>query len=297
MSTSLKLNTNKPRVIVAPDGQWAEILSTANNIPVNLNKDGIHLNGIRFKGFRLGSVVVTGDLYHRQSMRRIEFNDCTGDPTVSNNESGWLIFSTSNSTKRNYIWASQITYVNCHEICAFDWYSVGPGLFDRSTWTTNQAIIEEPIWFPKASCDIDMRHLTFDNVTIDFDASVFGVIHVGSNSAYAPATCHVHHCFIRTKFGSHNMVAYNVSGLAVSTENYDEHNTYIGGRVFARNIDGDDMVNFDRVVIVNDAGGVTMPDGGATIANSLTGTSGIVDSNGRLTDSNRGLIGFQIYPG
>ena len=297
-SQSVDINANKPRAWVNQDGTQPEFVAAVPEVRFGLKRDGIHLRGMKITGVTDGPVMETVNFYERQSIDQIEFNACIGDAAGSFNEAGWFIWSTNNATKRPYFWADEITYTNCHELAGFDWYSVSPGIFERSEWVTNESMLMEPIWYPKASCDIDIRHLTFDNDVIDFDANGT-VILIGNNETYSSASCHVRFCFVRTQQDSNlNSVTYNSSINASSIDNWDDHNTYLGGKVTAKNFNGDDMVNFSNVVIVNVVGGVGTPEGGgATIIDSLTGTSGIVDADGRITDSNRGIIGYQIYAG
>lgn len=297
-TSSVDLNSNKPRSIVNQDDAQPEFITSTDGARFALKRDGQHMRGIRIRGITNGPAIETVGYFSRQSIDQIEFFECSGNPSAANNEAGWFIWSTNNANKRPYFWADEITYTNCNEIAGFDWYSVGPCAVDRLSWNTNLAMLMEPIAFPKASCDIHIRHLTFDNTAIDFDSNG-SVLLIGNNEQYSSASCQVSFCFVRTKQDANlNSVIYNASINASSLENWDDHNTYIGGKVTAKNYDADDMVNFNSTIIVNALGGVGMPEGGgATIANCLTGTSGIVDANGRITNSNRGIIGHQIFAG
>jgi hypothetical protein len=294
-SQSVAINANKPRAWVNQDGTQPEFVAAVPEVRFGLKRDGIHLRGFKITGVTDAPVMETVNFYERQSIDQIEFNACIGDAAGSFNEAGWFIWSTNNATKRPYFWADEITYTNCHELAGFDWYSVSPGIFERSEWVTNESMLMEPIWYPKASCDIDMRHLNFDNEAIDFDANGT-VILIGNNETYSSASCHVRFCFVRTQQDSNlNSVTYNSSINASSIDNWDDHNTYLGGKVTAKNLGGDDLVNFSNTVIVNTLGGIGGEAGGATSENMLVGTSGIVDASGRITDSNRGIIGYQIW--
>jgi len=298
-SANIELNANKPRSLVNQDGTQPEFVTSTSGARFGLKRDGQHIRGIKVTGVSNGPVFETVGFYERQSIDQIEFNSCEGDPAASNNEAGWFVWSTNNATKRPYFWADEVTFTNCNEIAAFDWYSVSPCAVDRLVWNTNLSMLMEPICFPKASCDIHIRHIRFDNTVIDFDANG-SVILVGNNEQYSSASCQVSFCFVRTKQDANlNSVIYNASINASSLDNWDDHNTYIGGKVTAKNYNGDDLVNFSNTVIVNALGGVGTPEGGgATITNCLTGTSGIVDANGRvLNPAQRGIYGSQIYKG
>jgi hypothetical protein len=169
------------------------------------------------------------------------------------------------------------------------------GVITRQKWTTNKTTIEEPIWYPKAGCSVDISFLTFDNPTTIFDTSVIGAINIGNNEEFTSGTAHVRFCFIRTESNA-NAIVFNTSINASSIDNWIDHVTLVGGKFVAKNYNGDDMVFVDRCVIQNTAGAVLMPEGGgATVTNTLASTSGLVDASGRLlTPSNVGLYGSTV---
>lgn len=295
VSQNITFNANKPRAWVDQPGARPEITATTASTFLARNASGLHMRGFRLSNFTLQGVAKTNDYYERQSLDDIIFSGCVGDPAIANNEAGVFFGSTSNATKRPYVWCEQLSFENCHEMCAFDWYSVGPAYFGRSTWATNRSTIEEPVYYPKSSCLIDMRHLTFDNPTPTINGSVNGIIDLGNNEFYSEASCHVRFCYVRSNAGG-VAIASNTSSAASSTQNWIDHCTVVGGAFQARNYDQNDHVNVDRCVIQNSSAAVLNPEGnGVTATNLRAATSGLVDANGRLLNSaDIGLYGHII---
>lgn len=295
---SIQATTNKPRAVVNYRNELPRFISASVGAQITHESSDTFFKGIELANWGDQATFRTFLAYfERQAVWRCRIVDSFGNPSAAQNEAGWFMDRTPDGTKRKDLLFSEIEFVNCDEVVAFDWYCVD-GVAERINWTTNKTEIEEPIYYPKATCAIDMRWLKFDNTTVTFDASVNGVIDVGSNELFGDATAHVRHCFIRTRNNA-PAVGFNTSSAASSMDNWVDHITVIGGLFNVRNYNSNDNVNIDRVVIQNPVGGVSTPEGsGATVTNLLAGTSGIVGSDGRVVDSaNRGLFGNQIFGG
>jgi hypothetical protein len=296
--------TEKPRAVVAYRDEVPNFISATVGAQINMKSSDIMLVGIDFTGWNDAAVLRTyGSYYERQGAWRCRIINASGrynigDPPEdpANNEAGWFVDSTGNSSKRQYFFFSEIEFINCHEIAAFDWYSV-KGLIERQSWATNQAVLGEPVWFPKASCEYDMRWLTYDNVTTTSADGNQGVIMPYNNEGQSRVKGHVRFCFVRCH-PSVTAVIWNGAANAGSdfpADGHDDRNTYIGGRVVSRDYGGD-LITFTNDVMQNANGGVLPSSTGYAVNGTASiGTSGIVDSNGRLVNTSRtGLDGHQI---
>jgi len=285
---------DKPRAVVNYRSETPRFISSVLDGQINLKSSDLMFKGIEFVNFGESAVLRTyGTYYERQAVWRCKIVDAFGNAAQAKNEAGWFVDRASGTKRPDFLFR-EIEFVNCHEVAGFDWYEVS-GVITRQKWTTNKTTIEEPIWYPKAGCSVDISFLTFDNPTTIFDSSVIGAINIGNNEVYTSGTAHVRFCFIRTESNA-NAIVFNTSINASSVDNWIDHVTLVGGKFVAKNYNGDDMVFVDRCVIQNTAGAVLMPEGGgATVTNTLAATSGLVDASGRLLiASNVGLYGSTV---
>jgi len=281
ITNGIVCGTEKPRAVVAYRDEIPNFISAVADGQINMKSSDLMWKGIIFTGWGASAVFRTyGSYYERQSVWRCKIVDALGDAALAKNEAGWFIDAAGASVKPYFLF-SEIEFINCHEVAALDWYGVR-GLIERQTWTTNKTEIEEPIWYPKASCTVDMRNLTYNNTMATFDASVNGVIDIGNNEQNGDASCHVRYCFIKTIPGG-KAVGVNTSVNASSSANWVDHCTVIGGAFNVFNYNADDQVYIDRCVVQNAAGAVVdLQGGGATVTNLRGATGGLVDANGRL---------------
>jgi len=299
------VSTNKSLAIVAYRSEVPNLISGVLGQQFRLKSSDAFVKGLKLTGWGDAAVFRTDQTYYeRQSVWRCEIVDAFGKYTIdpptdpANNEAGWFIDSTTNASKRQNFLFSEITFVNCHEICGFDWYSV-KGLIERQVWNTNKATLGEPIWFPKASCEYDMRLLRFDNVVPTSTDNNQGVLMPYNSEILSRAKGHLRYNFVRCN-ASVSAVVWNGAsndGDDYPADGHDDRNTYIGGKVVSRSYGGD-LITYTNDVMQNvDAGPLPSSTGYAVSGGSL-GTSGVVDSNGRLVNTaNRGLHGAQIYGG
>lgn len=290
--------TEKPRAVVPYRNEEPNFISATVGAQINMKSSDVIWVGCSFTNWGDSATFRTyGSYYERQGIWRCKIIDSYGDPEATNNEAGWFIDATGTTTKRPYFFMADIQFINCHEVAALDWYSV-KGLIERQTWTTNQLTIEEPGWFPKSQCEYDMRYLRYDNTTATSADGNQGIIMpYNSESAGSRVKAHVRFCFVRCH-PSVTAVIWNGAANAGSdfaADGHDDRNTYIGGRVVSRDYGGD-LITFTNDVMQNADGGVLPSATGFTVSGADSiGTSGIVDSNGRLVNTARaGLDGHQI---
>lgn len=299
------ISTNKALAVVAYRSEVPNLISGVLGQQFRLKSSDAFVKGLKLTGWGDAAVFRTDQTYYeRQSVWRCEIVDAFGKYTIdpptdpANNEAGWFIDSTTNASKRQNFLFSEITFVNCHEICGFDWYSV-KGLIERQVWNTNKATLGEPIWFPKASCEYDMRLLRFDNVVPTSTDNNQGVLMPYNSEILSRAKGHLRYNFVRCN-ASVSAVVWNGASNSpndYAADGHDDHNTYIGGKVVSRSYGGD-LITYTNDVMQNADGGPLPSSTGYAVSGGSLGTSGIVDSNGRLVNTaNRGLYGHQIYGG
>lgn len=293
------VSTNKSLAIVAYRSEVPNLISGTSGQQFRLKSSDAFVKGLKLTGWGDSAVFRTDSTYYdRQSVWRCEIVDALGNPSIANNEAGWFVDSTGNSTKRQYFLFSEITFTNCHEVCAFDWYSV-KGLMERQVWNTNKSTLEEPIWFPKASCEYDMRLLSYDNTTPTSADNNQGVLMPYNSEIQSRAKGHLRFNFVRCN-SSVTAVIWNGasnSGDDYPADGYDDRNTYINGKVISRDYGGD-FITYTNDVMQNADGGPLPSSTGYAVSGGSLGASGVVDSNGRLVNTaNRGLYGHQIYGG
>jgi hypothetical protein len=302
INDDLSFTASKPCGVCVYNGHTATILAASPTYQIRIKTSDFFWSGVKLKNFgnAAGFRIATGEVYDRCTVWKTEFIDFVGVDGAQNNESCWFCDSTGTSVKRQNFLFSEITFTNCQEVCAFDWYNVH-GLVDRHTWNTNLTTIKEPIWFPKASCDYEIRHCKFDNTSISFPDGD-AVLLPYNNEQLSRVKGLLRFNFVRTGATGNTVNwngAENGAGNNYPADGHDDRNTYIGGSIVARQWGGGDHINFSSDVIQNTAAGVVADVGAYTIVNGeCVGTSGIVDSNGRLTGSYvsyRGTRGAQIY--
>lgn len=291
------INANKSIAIVGYRDEMPRIISQTPDAQVQMNSSDIFITGVDFSEFGDKSTLITIDYVHRQTVWRCKFTDAYGNPSVSDNEACWAVMSTNNETKRQYFLLSECTFHDCHEVCAFDWYSV-KGIIERCEWFTMKATMEEPIYFPKASCEYDMRWLRFDNEEITSADNNQGILMPYNSDVYSQSRGHLRFNFVRCGSGVTAVIWNGAQNILPNSprEGHDDRNTYIGGKVFARD-HGGDLIVFTNDVMQNVNSGVVPTSTGYEIyGDDSIGTSGIVDESGMLINTaRRGLDGADIY--
>ncbi len=290
------INDLKPLAVINYPGTVPVIRSEGNG-QIRLNTHHAFVSGIIAENWGPSSVFRTADKYHSQVVWRVEIKDAHGDPAGAFNEAGWFIDSTNNSTyKENFVFRD-IIFRDCHEIAGFVWYST-KGLIDNLIWVTNKTVIKEPLWFPKGSCWVEVRHCRFDNDVVDFpDGDAVMLIY--NSEVAAPAKAHVRYNFVRCKPNG-RAAAFNTASNGATfdhaAETYDDHNTYAGGSIETR-AHGGDMVIFENNIMQNTHSGVDPILPGFQYGDdNHRGTDGLIDANGRVIDqTKRGISGHQIY--
>lgn len=303
IAEDLSFTSIKPRGVCVYNGHTATVVAGSPTYQIRIKTHDFFWSGVKVKSFgnAAGFRIATGEVYDRCSVWRTEFIDFVGVDGASNNEAGWFCDSTGSSVKRQNFLFSEITFTNCHEVCAYDWYGVH-GLVDRHVWNTNLSTIKEPIWFPKASCEYEIRHCKFDNTTVTFPDND-AVIYPYNSEIDSRVKGVVRFNFVRIGATGQTVSwngAENGAGNNYAADGHDDRNSYVGGKMIARLWGGGDHIDFLSEVIQNAAGGVAETTGAYTIVNTeCVGVSGIVDSNGRLTGTYntnyRGKRGSQIF--
>lgn len=293
------LNANKSIAVVNYRNEAPNITNSVVGAQFRLKTNDTFVKGITLTGWGDSAVFRTDNsFYSRQVVWRCTIVDAMGRPGSANNEAGWFVDSTQNSTKRPYFMFSEINFINCHECSAFDWYSV-KGIMERMTWTTNKTTIEEPIYFPKASCEYDMRWLNYNNTTATSADNNQGVLMPYNSETLSRVKAQMRFNFIKTH-PSVSCVVWNGAsnpGTEFPADGYDSRNTYIGGKVVSRDYGGD-LITYTNDVMQNSNSGPLPTSTGYVVSGGSLGSSSIVDADGRLVNSaNRGLHGHQIYGG
>lgn len=276
----------KPVSIMAYPGDHPEIVSQAPGVRFLANSDDIMLTGLRLRGFRIGNAGIISTYNHveRLSVWRNSFVDCAGDPKVNNNESIWFCARTEGSVKRKHVLMAENTYSGCVDIAAFVFYAVSPLLSERDVFTTTEAKLLEPVWFPKAVCDFELRRHRFDNPQTE--APAYGVLDASNNVEHGTASGEIRYNFIRAKGGSG--VFWNASATAATKQCHNYRNTCVGAAVTAKDWKKSNLVRFVADVIQNPAGGVHPESAGYTSEDTeCQGKDGIVGQDGKLTGTFR----------
>ncbi len=277
----------KPVSIMAYPGDTPELVSTVPGVKVYHSGSDSMLTGLRLRGFRIssGGVISTHDYADRLTVWRNAFVDCAGDPKVNNNESAWFCARTSGSVKRKHLLMAENTYTGCVDMAAMLFYAVGPLLSERDVFLSEEPKLLEPVWFPKAVCDFDLRRHRFDNPGTG--APTYGVIDPSNNVEGGTASGEVRYNFVRAKEDG-SAVFWNGSATAATQKCHDYRNTYIGAKVVAKDWLALNQVGFAANVIQNPQGGIDRNSAGFTATETeCHGTDGIVDANGRLTGTYR----------
>lgn len=289
----------KPVSIMAYPGDVPELVSAVPGVKIYHGSSDSMLTGLRLRGFRIGNagLISTHDHADRLTVWRNAFVDCAGDPKVNNNESAWFCARTAGSVKRKHLLMAENTYTGCVDMAALLFYAVGPVLSERDVFLSVEPKQLEPVWFPKAVCDFDLRRHRFDNPATG--APTYGVIDPSNNGEGGTASGEVRYNFVRAKADG-AAVFWNGSATAATQECYDYRNTYVGAAVVAKDWKKSNQVGFEANVIENPQGGVARGSAGFTASGTeCHGTEGIVDADGRLTGAYRaaylGKRGHEIF--
>ncbi len=277
----------KPVSIMAYPGDLPEIVSQAPGVRFLANSNDIMLTGLRLRGFRIrdAGIISTYNRVERLSVWRNSFVDCAGDPKVNNNESIWFCARTEGSVKRKHVLMAENTVEGCADIAVFIFYAVGPLLSERDVFTTTEAKIVEPVWFPKAVCDFDLRRHHFDNPGTG--APPYGVLDASNNMEHGTASGEIRYNFVRAKADG-AAAFWNASATAATKACYDYRNTYIGAAVVAKDWKKSNNVDFVADVMQNPQGGLANDSAGFTVQDGeCHGKEGIVGQDGKLTGTFR----------
>lgn len=291
----------KPVSIMAYPGDLPEIVASAPGVRFLANSDDTMLTGLLLRGFRIrdAGIISTYDRVERLTVWRNAFVDCAGDPKVNNNESAWFCARTEGSVKRKHLLMSENTYTGCIDIAAGLFYTVGPLLSERDVFITTEAKIVEPVWFPKAVCDFELRRHRFDNPGTG--APPYGVLDPSNNVEHGTASGEIRYNFVRAKADG-AAVFWNASATAATKACHDYRNTYIGAAVVAKDWKKANNVDFVANVMQNPLGGLAKDSAGFTVRDGeCHGTDGIVGTDGKLVgawlEQYRGQRGYHIYDG
>lgn len=289
----------KPIAVVAMPGETPEITAAGPDARFAFRSDDGFIAGLHLRGFGPKGCIFTYEAVHRLTVWRNAFSGLFGDPKISDNESVWYCSRLDNG-KRRYLLMAENRYHDCRDVAIFDFYTVGPLLSERDVFTTTQAVLSEPLWFPKSMCDYDIRRHV-----CDVPASVApgsGVMAgYNANMGEQPLSSgEVRWNFVRTAAGDGAVVKWNNSSTSISTECHDYRNTYIGAKVMALDHTKRARVAFAGNVIENVDGGISPRSAAActSTADECHGTSGVVDAQGRLSGELRsrflGRRGWEI---
>lgn len=277
----------KPVSLMAYPGDTPEIVAQAPGVRFLANSSDTMLSGLRLRGFRIGDagIISTYDHVERLTVWRNAFVDCAGDPKAHNNESGWFCARTDGSVKRRHLLMSENTYTGCVDIAAGLFYAVGPLLSERDVFITTETKIVEPVWFPKAVCDFDLRRHRFDNPGTG--APPYGVLDASNNVEHGTASGEIRYNFVRAKADG-SAVFWNGSATAATKACHDYRNTYIGAAVVAKDWKKSNNVDFVANVMQNPQGGLAKDSAGFMVRDGeCHGKDGIVDTDGKLSGTFR----------
>lgn len=282
--------TYKPIAIVAYPGE-SPIFDGASAGNWQLKSSDAVMIGLKLKNYKSSTgtdyAVATDVAADRQLLWKLTYESCNGNTAVSNNEACWYTNDIYPSY-RQYSVMSQITFINCYDICAFDNYAMRNCVYDRHVWTTDQVTMTEPVWFPKGSCvDYHIQYMNFDNPTVE---NVNAIINIYNSDPNGINLCGgvASYNFVRAKSGGSTQgIGTNQSSTAHSTNSKAIRNTLISAYVLSSNfnITGPSSIALVSNGIQNNP--QVFEDGtpgSAVITNGeCQQNSGVFDSNGRLT--------------
>ena len=196
---------------------------------------------------------------------------------------------------RQNVGSSQNYYQDI-EIAAMDLYSIDNYLSERDDFVVTNPMrtaINQPIWFPKSGVnDIEISFNKFDNPAVS--GGTEGILYPYGSATYGTQfTALVANNFVRCNGGIalHSNRASN-GGFSITSNVHAQRNTIVGGKVQSYNWDevgtptSVRRTHFDSNVIQNSDGGIAATSVGFTSTRAeCHATSGIVDSNGRLSSS------------
>ena len=291
------LPDRKPVSIMAYPGDTPELLATDRLARISHKSSDSMLSGLRFRNFGNAGCIFTYDGGDRLSVWRNTFTGFFGDTKISDNESVWFCGRLDRG-KRRYLLMAENTYVDCIDVCVFDFYTVGPMLSERDVFITSQPKVSEPLWFPKSMCDYDIRRHVFDNPG---SLAPWSGVMAGYNAKHEGGTSsgEVRYNFVRSAIGEGALSRWNGASTADTQACFDYRNTYIGGGVAAVDYLRSNQVLFEANVIQNQAGGIAKKSDGFTEKDTeCHGQADIVDPAGKLVgpykDRFRGRRGSQI---
>lgn len=253
------------------------------------------LTGIQWSGFTQSyeGIIQTNDNVNNLFHWKNRFVDI-GISGGTDNQSCYCSTGSGGVFRKN-IGASQ-NYFEDVEVAVMDLFSVDNYLSERDEFVVTDPLrtaLLQPLWFPKSGVnDIEISFNKFDNPTVS--GGTEGILYPYGAATYGTQfTALVANNFVRCN-GGNALLSNRASngGFSIVSNVYVQRNTIIGGKVQSFNWDEGGTPTsvrrtyFDSNVIQNTDGGVAAASVGFTsVRAECSGTSGVVDSQGRLSSS------------